>query len=130
MDITGGDRDKATKMIADPDGLTKYPQIEALLKDEMTDNWERTQTEEILKNHHLVKNENDESNLVTSTEHKLTILQKQTNELTDTTNTVIDDKEIFTIKTKSFTELKEKNEIEQYNKNQDILKKDNDNLKH
>lgn len=115
MDITGGDRDKATKMIADPDGLTKYPQIEALLKDEMTDNWERTQTEEILKNHHLVKNENDESNLVTSTEHKLTILQRQTNELTGTTTTVIDDKEIFRIKTKKFTELKEKNEIEQYN---------------
>jgi peptide chain release factor subunit 3 len=42
LKIAEGDRAKAMKMVADPDGLTQYPEVEALLQSDalQTDEWE------------------------------------------------------------------------------------------
>eukprot|EP00559_Dactyliosolen_fragilissimus_P004877 CAMPEP_0184867962 /NCGR_PEP_ID=MMETSP0580-20130426/28541_1 /TAXON_ID=1118495 /ORGANISM="Dactyliosolen fragilissimus" /LENGTH=611 /DNA_ID=CAMNT_0027368537 /DNA_START=78 /DNA_END=1913 /DNA_ORIENTATION=+ len=54
LEIAGGDRDKATKMIADPDCLTKYPQVEALLAgddvvmEKEEEDWEKNDTHDII----------------------------------------------------------------------------------
>lgn len=63
LKISQGDRDKAMKMIADPDGLTQYPEVEALFASQ-DDNAMTTEEE--------WENQNDEQ-LAAITEEKMNI---------------------------------------------------------